>query len=145
MDIQYNIATDNDINGVLDILNRYNGDRKKFAIDQFICAKINQKIIGCVRIKELSSDTLELASLAVKPDYRNKGIGSKLIKKVLTKEKGRPIYLLCSSEKENFYKQNNFHLIKPSDLPEIMKKEYDHILILPFSSNIKVIAMVCIV
>ncbi len=119
-----------------------NGDTSKFKLKNFIIAKGVEKIIGCIRTKILSDGTLELSSLAVLPDYRNMGIGGKLIETLLLFNKNRPIFLLTSSEKEIFYKKFNFILVEADNLPGLFKEEYLRIKNLPFAKNIKVIAMV---
>lgn len=72
-------------------------DGREISFAQFLVARNENEVIGCVRIKELK-DYLELSSLVVGPQHRNKGVGSKLVKSILIKDKRRPIYLLCFAE-----------------------------------------------
>lgn len=118
------------------------GDRRDISVNQFMLAKDGDRLIGCIRIKELAKDCLELASLVVMPEYRKQGIGSQLVKTILSKEKRRPIYLLCSTQQQGFYERNGFELMGVDILPEFFKNEYQRIIKLPFAQNIKVIAMV---
>lgn len=127
---------------IRDILEKLDGDRADFDVSQFIVAKNKKEIIGCVRIKVFLDGSLELASLAVLPGYQGKGIGSELIRKLLLSEPARPIFLLTSLDKENFYKRFDFNIINTDNLPEELKKEYLHVVRLPFAKNIQVIAMV---
>lgn len=118
-----------------------NGDRSRFDIDRFIIAKNNDMIIGCVRIKVLNSKALELSALVVLPEYQHQGIGSELVKRLLKKEQQRPIFLLTSSDKEQFYNRFGFFLLNQDQIPAEFKKEYLRVANLPFAKNIKVIAM----
>lgn len=133
------IADELQIRGILEKLE---GDRADFDVNQFMVAKNEKKIIGCVRIKVFSGESLELASLAVLPEYQGQGIGSELIRKLLLSKPARPIFLLTSLDKEKFYQRFDFNIINPDNLPEELKKEYLHIINLPFAKDVQVIAMV---
>ncbi|MCX6344976.1 MAG: GNAT family N-acetyltransferase [Armatimonadetes bacterium] len=139
--INYQKASLKDINEITELLTKFEGDRKDISANQFILAKNGDRLIGCIRIKELDKDCLELASLVVMPEYRKQGIGSQLVKTILSKEGRRPIYLLCSAQQQGFYEQNGFELIDTGVLPTILKNEYLRIIKLPYAQNIKVIAM----
>ncbi len=140
--ISYGQAINNDEPSVRDLLKNLNGDRSMFDISRFYLAKNMDKVIGCIRIKALGNNCLELASLGVSQEYRNKGIGSRLISELLLKEKSRPVFLLTSEDKEVFYKKFGFNIIEPQKLSIEFKKEYDKIVVLPFAKNIKVISMI---
>lgn len=133
------IADEPQIRGILEKLD---GDRANFNVSQFMVVKNEGKIIGCVRIKFFLDGSLELASLAVLPEYQGQGIGSELIRKLLLSKPVRPIFLLTSLDKEEFYKRFGFNIINSDNLPEELRKEYLHIINLPFTKNVQVIAMV---
>lgn len=139
--IEYLVPISTDEKEIKMVLKILNGDRSKFIIKNFVIAKDKNRIIGCIRIKNLEKDTLELSSLVVLSEYQHKGIGSELVRHLLAKEQKRPIFLLTSSDKEHFYNKFNFHLINPIQLPKEFKKEYSRVVSLPFAKNIQVIAM----
>ena len=107
------IADELQIRGILEKLD---GDMANFDISQFVVAKNEGKIIGCVRIKVFIDRSLELASLAVLPEYQGQGVGSELIRKILLSKPARPIFLLTSSGNEKFYKRFGFNIINSDNL-----------------------------
>ncbi len=127
--IEYFVGIDSDLDQVMVLLGQAGGDQNaQMNMADFILAKDEGRIIGTVRIKKFPDQTLELASLAVSPDYRRQGIGKVLVKKILEKVKIRPVYLICSVEKEAFYKLNNFKKIDVADMPLDLKNDYDRVL-----------------
>ena len=140
--IDYTEARKEDEDGVKNISNFLGGDNSDFVIGGFVIAKAGNKVVGCVRIKNIGNDCLELASLGVLYEYRMLGVGEHLVQKILAREKRRPIYLLTSAEKESFYGRFGAKLIGPTGLPLSFRGEYARITRLPFAKNIRVITMV---
>lgn len=126
-DVSYTGASDQDLPQIKSLIDAVKGDSNNLLSDQFILAKDGQKIIGCVRTIKIGSNYKGLASLAVLPEYRNQGVGAELVKRVISKDLSRPIYLICFAEREKFYNKNNFKVINPNDLPEILQEEYKRI------------------
>jgi N-acetylglutamate synthase-like GNAT family acetyltransferase len=143
MEMEYLDAQSIDEREIRVILHSLNGDSSEFDLNKFTVAKDNNKVIGCIRIKSLNN-ILELSSLAVLPEYQNKGIGSESIKKLLDKELARPIFLITSSDKEYFYNKFGFVLVNLKYLPNELKDEYSRTANLPFAKSIKIIAMKCV-
>jgi len=140
--IIYSKASQKDEIAIINLLKNLGGDKSSFNINKFYIAKDEDKLIGCIRIKIFEGGYLELSSLVVDSGHQHKGIGSRLVRELLSKEKRRPIFLLTSSDKENFYKKFNFNIIDPLELPNELKKEYDKITGLPFAKNLQVIVMI---
>jgi amino-acid N-acetyltransferase len=120
------------------------GDTNDISFEQFVVAKDDDKLIGCVRIKYLDKDCLELTSLAVLEEYRGKKVGSKLMEEILKKENKRPVYLLCFVDKKIFYTNFGFSVIESNSLPNILKNEYNRVFNIFKQQNKEIIAMVCI-
>lgn len=136
-------AKSSDLSVIESLLKSVWGDTNNISCEQFVVAKDNNKLIGCVRIKRLDRDCLELASLAVLEEYRGKGIGNKLVKEILKKGKKRPVYLLCFLDRKNFYTNSGFSIIDSNSLPNILKNEYDRVFNVFKQQNKVIIAMVC--
>ena len=98
MGIIYTTAQNSDLDSIMTLLKSERGDLTELKLNQFIIAKDNENVIGCVRTKDLTSDCIELASLAVSPEYRGQGIGIRLVNEILEKDYRRPIYLLCMKD-----------------------------------------------
>lgn len=142
LNVTYSQAGLEDESAIFELLKELNGDRSKFDIARFYIAKVDNNLIGCVRVKMLEGGCLELSSLTVNKNYQGRGIGSRLVEGLLLKELVRPIFLFTESNKERFYRKFNFNIVEPSELPAEFRKEYDRIINLPFAKNLKVIAMV---
>ncbi|MFA5013659.1 MAG: GNAT family N-acetyltransferase [Candidatus Paceibacterota bacterium] len=134
-------VTQKDLPHILELLRSVRGDGRKISASQFLTAKEKNKIIGCVRVKELK-DCLELGSLVVSPEYRNKGIGSKLVRSILLKEKRRPVYLLCFDKTACFYSKVGFSKIKTNLVPKTLRDEYLLVKGRLKKNNRKIVAMV---
>ena len=97
-------------------------DSKKYIINKggkIFFAKIEDKIIGTVALMPTKNNlTYELIKMAVKPDYRNKGVGKKLLKKCIeyAYSKNYKSIILYSNKKLvnaiHLYKSYGFNEIK---------------------------------
>jgi N-acetylglutamate synthase-like GNAT family acetyltransferase len=139
--IEYAGAQLEDEPSVKAILKLLDGDESAFDIEKFVVAKVYGRTIGCIRVKSLPGETLELSSLAVLPEFQHNGIGSELIRKLLESEPARPIYLLTSADKARFYQKFDFRLIKPEEAALEFRAEYRRIVAMPFAKNLQVIIM----
>jgi len=79
------------------------------------------KVIGCGQIKPHAGGLLELASIAVLPDWRHKGIAHKIIESLISKQPGR-LYLTCRSGLESFYRQFGFQVVPFSEMPPYYRR-----------------------
>ena len=84
-----------------------------------ICAYTNSKLIGMARIIGDNGLVFYIQDVIVIPEYQNKGIGTKLMDKVMEyiekhANNNSVIGLMSSKEKENFYKKFGF-VIRPNE------------------------------
>jgi N-acetylglutamate synthase-like GNAT family acetyltransferase len=85
------------------------------AIDQEL------SIIGCGQVKSHTDGSLELASIAVLPDWRGKGVARSIIEYLLTKYPGR-LYLTCRSQLGPMYQKFGFQAIQIADMPPYFQR-----------------------
>jgi N-acetylglutamate synthase-like GNAT family acetyltransferase len=89
---------------------------------RFIVAVNNQgQVLGIGQIKPHGPDVLELASIAVYPEYRNQGIARGIIEHLL-KDSPRPLYLTCISTLEALYQKFGFRTISHGEMPRYFQR-----------------------
>lgn len=81
----------------------------------------NGELVGCAQIKPHSDGTFELASLAVRREWRGRGIARALIEKLLSNSP-RPIYLTCRSGLGDFYGKFGFSVPASRELPPYFRR-----------------------
>jgi N-acetylglutamate synthase-like GNAT family acetyltransferase len=74
------------------------------------------KIIGCGQVKPHKDRSLELASIAVLPEWRGKGVARAIIERLLEQYPGR-VYLMCRSPLEPLYRKFGFQAIEYDQMP----------------------------
>lgn len=84
--------------------------------DGFLVAEKNGKIIGFIVAVKTSKDSLRILMLAVDENYRKRGVGSRLLKKIILNFSDvRRIYLETRTdniEAIEFYKKNGFKIVE---------------------------------
>lgn len=81
----------------------------KDVIESFFVAEENNKIVGCCSLEKYSLKLAEIRSLVVLKEFRNKGIGTKLIKRCIKEAKVADIYeILSITDKIIFFKKFGF-------------------------------------
>lgn len=78
-----------------------------------VAVDVEGRQVGCVQLKPHQDGSLELASLAVIPSWRNRRVGLQLIKAALKKHPGR-LYLTCRADLEEFYTRFGFKPVPES-------------------------------
>ncbi len=79
------------------------------------------KVIGCGQVKPHSDGSLELASIAVLPEWRGKGIARTIIENLLEKHPAR-LYLTCRSQLGPLYQKFGFQALQFLDMPPYFKR-----------------------
>jgi N-acetylglutamate synthase-like GNAT family acetyltransferase len=80
-----------------------------------------QVVLGCGQLKPYQDKSLELASIAVLPEWRGRGIGRALIKHLLTLAP-RPVYLTCRGSLETYYHRFGFETIPVNVMPPYFRR-----------------------
>jgi len=73
-------------------------------------------VIGCGQIKPHREGSFELASIAVHPDWRGKGIAKAIIERLIASHSGL-LFLTCRASLGEFYKKFGFSVVKPGKMP----------------------------
>ncbi len=79
------------------------------------------KMLGCGQLKPHGSETIELASIAVEPEFRHQGVARMIIEHLIIRAP-RPLYLTCRSGLGSFYEKWGFHPIEPDEMPPYFRR-----------------------
>ena len=79
------------------------------------------QLIGCGQLKSHGDGSVELASIAVVPAWRKKGVASAIIQKLMA-EGFRPLYLTCLSHNGPFYEKFGFRTVAGAELPKYFRR-----------------------
>ena len=83
----------------------------------FVMAEEDSAVVGVGQIKAHGDGTRELASIVVVPARQGHGIGSAVIKRLLTSNPGAVLHLTCRSELQTYYERFGFRLLNRVDYP----------------------------
>jgi len=92
-------------------------DWKRFVV----AVNERDEMIGCGQVKPHGKEILELASIAVKPEYQGQGIARMIVEHLLNGSP-RPLYLTCRSRLEPFYEKFGFHAITYAEMPRYYQR-----------------------
>jgi len=92
-------------------------DWKRFVV----AANDHDEMIGCGQLKPHGTDILELASLAVYPQHRGKGV-ARAIMEYLLESSPRPLYLMCESSLGPLYEKFGFRGISYDEMPRYFQR-----------------------
>jgi N-acetylglutamate synthase-like GNAT family acetyltransferase len=92
-------------------------DWKRFVV----AADDRDEMLGCAQLKPHGKNILELASLAVYPEYRGRGIARAIIEHLL-KDSPRPLYLMCESSVGRLYEKFGFREIAYEEMPRYFQR-----------------------
>ena len=97
-------------------------------IENFLVFCVDEEIVGCCELIFFEeSHAVEIASLAVKEVYRNRGIGKRLIAAAQEKAKRQEQKLLfaLTTQASHVFVANGFKEISPDQLPQAKRTNYD--------------------
>lgn len=92
-------------------------DWKRFVV----AVNDRDEMLGCGQLKPHGGDILELASIAVYPEHRGKGL-ARLIIEHLLKDRPRPLYLMCQSSLGPLYEKFGFRAIPYEEMPRYFQR-----------------------
>lgn len=89
---------------------------------RFVVAVNDQdEMVGCGQLKPHGGDVLELASIAVYPEHRGRGVARAIIEHLL-KNSPRPLYLMCESSMGSLYEKFGFRPIPYEEMPRYFQR-----------------------
>jgi N-acetylglutamate synthase-like GNAT family acetyltransferase len=89
---------------------------------RFVVAVNDQdEMVGCGQLKPHGQGILELASIAVYPEHRGKGVARAVIEYLL-KDSPRPLYLMCESSNGKLYEKFGFRNISYEEMPRYFQR-----------------------
>jgi len=90
--------------------------------EHFVLAVTSQdEMIGCGQVKNHRDGSRELASIAVVPAWRGKGVARAIIEKLLEAHPGG-LYLTCRASLQPFYERFGFEVIETSQMPSYFRR-----------------------
>lgn len=98
-------------------------DWKRF----IVAVNAGGEVIGCGQVKPHGADIQEMASIAVSPAYRGRGIARRIVEELLQKT-SRPLYLMCIAHNGPMYEKFGFKSIPYQQMPRYfqrIKKVFD--------------------
>jgi amino-acid N-acetyltransferase len=91
---------------------------------RFLLATWDQDIIGIGQVKPHGDGSRELASIAVVPEWQGQGVGSMLIRVLLSRENG-PLYLMTVPKTAGYYTRFGFRTLPRSEMSAYFRRLYD--------------------
>jgi N-acetylglutamate synthase-like GNAT family acetyltransferase len=82
-------------------------------------------VIGTGQLKTHGDGSRELASIAVRPAYQQRGIASELVRRLIAqdaRESAAPLYLLCASDMPAFYERFGFRRLERAEMPPYFRR-----------------------
>ena len=79
------------------------------------------EFIGCGQLKPHVDGTMELASIAVKREWRGRGVARALIEALIAAHSGG-LYLMCTSNLGPLYEKFGFSEVQPDEMPTYFRR-----------------------
>jgi N-acetylglutamate synthase-like GNAT family acetyltransferase len=79
-------------------------------------------IVGCAQVKEHGDGARELASVAVRPAWRRRGVAADLVRHLMELH-GPPLWLTCRSSLTEFYARFGFREVdEDPEMPRLLRR-----------------------
>ncbi len=115
-------ATENDSGAIRDLIHRVEINPMDLDWRRFVVAIDGSgRMLGCGQLKPHGSDVIELASIAVEPEFHHRGIARMIIEHLIARAP-RPLYLTCRSGLGPFYERWGFRSIGPEEMPPYFRR-----------------------
>lgn len=115
-------AAEEDFHAIIDLIHQVQINPTGLDWRRFVVAVDGSGVMrGCGQLKPHGKEIVELASIAVVPSDRNKGIARAVIEHLIAKAP-RPLYLTCRSGLQSFYEKWNFRVIGLNEMPSYYRR-----------------------
>ena len=121
-DIHISTASESDFAEIIQLATRFDLDTEGVEWGQFMVAKQDTSIIGFGRLRFYSGSEqcMEVATVGVVPEERNKGVGSAIVNELIRKGP-HEIYVTCVIPA--FFEKLGFKTVK--QYPSVLQKKVD--------------------
>lgn len=111
-----------DAKAIRDLIHRVQINPMGLDWRHFVLA-VNQsgRILGCGQLKPHGGHVVELASIAVEPEFRGRGIARAVIEYLMA-QAPRPLFLVCLSSMGPFYEKWGFREVGLDDMPAYFRR-----------------------
>ena len=90
---------------------------------RFVLAVTEQgQIIGCGQVKPHKDGSLELASIAVEPEWRGKGIARAIIENLISANPNKRLFLTCRTSLQSLYERFGFRVSRPEEMTPYFRR-----------------------
>jgi N-acetylglutamate synthase-like GNAT family acetyltransferase len=115
-------ATEQDFPAIRDLIHRVGINPMSLDWRRFTVAVDDEgRLLGCGQLKPHGDGVIELASLAVQPDQRGRGIARTIIEELMGRA-ARPLYLMCRAELGPFYEKWGFRSLSLRAMPAYFRR-----------------------
>ena len=107
----------------------------------FLIAEDEGRTVGIGQVKRHRDGTRELASLAVVPDRRGQGVGSALVRELISRHAGEVLHLSCREQLQGYYERFGFVRLARAELPPYFARLIPMVNAFARLSRIRIIVM----
>lgn len=108
---------------ISDLIQRVDISGRDLVWQHFLVAEDSGgNLIGCGQIKEHPGNTLELASIAVEPEWRGRGVARAIIEALVASRPNEELYLMTESGLDPLYAKFGFHRITREQMPTYFRR-----------------------
>ena len=132
-------ATTQDVKSIRSIVDHYALQRRLLsketvtlyeAVQEFVVAQVNGKVVGCGALHILWEDLAEVRTVAVMEEFHGKGIGHKILSEIIDRANKLGVKkIFCLTFETEFFSQHGFNEIKGSPVePDVyaqLLRSYD--------------------
>lgn len=116
-------AKKEEFQAIRDLIDEVQINPTGLAWQRFLVAVTTEgELVGCGQIKPHRDGSREVASIAVRPQFRGRGAARAVLEALLAKENRRPLYLMCRSQLEPFYNKFGFRAVHSNEMTPYFRR-----------------------